>query len=171
MQLLGSILMIGGTTFLGMCFYMKDLYRKQDFVRLERMLLLIQNQIVYFAFPIEDIFAEVGEKTEGVLGEIIKHASESIQHRKGISLGQIWENSWLTFLKDTYFNTQDIKEIIAFGNTLHFLEKQQQEASFDLLLTYIRQEQAIIQKRLEKNGKLYYSLGILSGLLIVVTLL
>lgn len=40
-----------------------------------------------------------------------------------------------------------------------------------LLLRYLEQALSQGRKRLEKNGRLYYGIGGLSGLLIIVTLL
>ena len=45
------------------------------------------------------------------------------------------------------------------------------EAKFCLLLRYLEEALAQGRKRLEKNGRLYYGIGGLSGLLIIVTLL
>lgn len=49
--------------------------------------------------------------------------------------------------------------------------KAQQEGSICLLLRYLEEALAQGRKRLEKNGRLYYGIGGLSGLLIIVTLL
>ena len=54
---------------------------------------------------------------------------------------------------------------------LGYLDKAQQEGSICLLLRYLEEALAQGRKRLEKNGRLYYGIGGLSGLLIIVTLL
>ena len=61
--------------------------------------------------------------------------------------------------------------ILLFGRSLGYLDKVQQENSIQLLLRYIEDALETGKKRLEKNGRLYYGMGGLSGLLIVVTLL
>ena len=61
--------------------------------------------------------------------------------------------------------------VLSFGKTLGYLDKAQQEGSICLLLRYLEEALAQGRKRLEKNGRLYYGIGGLSGLLIIVTLL
>ena len=61
--------------------------------------------------------------------------------------------------------------VLSFGKTLGYLDKAQQEGSICLLLRYLEEALAQGRKRSEKNGRLYYGIGGLSGLLIIVTLL
>ena len=170
-QVIGSVLIIVATTMVGISFQIKENYRKQELERLERALLLMKNQITYFASPMAEIFQQIGWKTEGVIGFAFHNIGKDMETRQGCSAEDIWKKGWDSIIKESYFTAHDFEEILSFGKTLDFLDRQQQEGSVDMLLGYIRKRQEEIEKRLHKNGKLYYSMGVLSGLLLVVTLL
>ena len=61
--------------------------------------------------------------------------------------------------------------VLSFGKTLGYLDKAQQEGSIRLFLRYLAEALEQGKKRMEKNGRLYYGVGALSGLLLIVTLL
>jgi len=57
-----------------------------------------------------------------------------------------------------------------FGKTLGFLDKSMQLNSIDLTVSYIDSKSEMLTSQDEKNRKMYGSLGILGGMLIVVVL-
>ena len=73
--------------------------------------------------------------------------------------------------EQTFLSQEDKAAVLLLGKSLGYLDKTQQESSIRLLLRYIEEARQQGRTRLEKNGKLYYGLGCLSGLLMVVILL
>ena len=87
------------------------------------------------------------------------------------SAEEIWEEAWQRQRAKLFLTAEDLDMVLSFGKTLGYLDKAQQEGSIALLLRYLSEALAQGKKRLEKNGKLYYGIGGLSGLLLIVTLL
>jgi stage III sporulation protein AB len=170
-QGIGAILIVSATTFVGFAFAAKDKYRLKELGEIERGILLMKNQISYLGTPLAQLLDEISWKTEGVAGFSFQEIARRMEERQGNSAEEIWESTWTEFGKKSYLTAVDLEELTAFGRTLGFLEKEQQEGSMDMLLHYLRQMQEKINRRLEKNGRLYYSMGVLSGLLLVITLL
>lgn len=171
LQVIGACLIVVATTLIGFSFGARDKYRLKELEEIERGILLMKNQISYLGTPLGELLEQISWKVVGVIGIIFQKIALRMKQREGNSAEEIWQSEWLEMEKKTYLSTTDLDELIAFGRTLGFLEKEQQEGGMDLLLHYLRGEEERIKKRLEKNGRLYYSMGILSGLLLVITLL
>lgn len=170
-QGIGAFMIISATTLVGFAFAAKEKYRRKELGEIERGILLMKNQISYLGTPLGELLGQISWKTEGVAGLAFQEIANRMEERQGNSAEEIWESTWVEVGKKSYLTAVDLEELTAFGRTLGFLEKEQQEGSMDMLLHYLREMQEKISKRLDKNGRLYYSMGVLSGLLLVITLL
>lgn len=170
-QTIGAILIVSASTLVGFSFAAKEKYRLKELEEIERGILLMKNQISYLGTPLADLLDQISWKTEGVTGLAFQEIAARMEERKGSSAEEIWEGVWLEMGKKSYLTAGDLDELISFGKTLSFLEKEQQKGSMDLLLYNLREKEERIKKRLDKNGRLYYSMGVLGGLLLVITLL
>ena len=166
MRLLGSVLVLGATLWFGAYFAAKEKYRLQELAELERAILLLQSQIA-----LTEGLESVRWKAEGVIGEIFAQAAAVMAERERASAEEIWTEAWSKRRNQIFLTAEDLDMVLSFGKTLGYLDKAQQEGSICLLLRYLEEALAQGRKRLEKNGRLYYGIGGLSGLLIIVTLL
>ncbi len=171
LQLTGVIFIMGAAVWIGAYFMAKEKYRIQELEELERSVLLMQSQIQYLSAPLPEILESISWKTEGSIGEAFQMAAERMEKRDGVSAEKIWKEVWQEKAAYTYLTKADLDAILLFGKTLGYLDKEQQEGSIHLLLRYIHNSLAQGNRCLEKNGRLYFSISSLSGLLIIVTLL
>ena len=170
-RILGIILILGSTIWYGAYFAMKEKYRLQELEELERALVYFQGQITYLSAPLAEAMESISWKTGGQIGNIFRQVSEKLAERQGETAEKIWQEIWQKEVVHTFLAAEDLDAILVFGRSLGYLDKTQQENSIGLLLRYIENVLSQGRKRLEKNGRLYYGMGGLSGLLIVVTLL
>lgn len=159
------------TTLSGAFFVLRERYRLADLKELERALLLLENHMAYLSEPLPEVFFSISCKTGGMVGLIFQETAEEMAQRRQETAEEIWERVWRRHLPKTYFTAVDFDSILHFGQTLGFLDQKQQQGSAELLISYLREEQAALQKKLEKNGRLYYGMGMLGGILLVVVLL
>ena len=169
-RILGSILILGTTLWWGFYFAMKEKYRLRELEELERSMLCLQGQISYLSAPLAEAMESIGWRTEGSLGLIFQKIAEALAERKGESAEEIWKEIWRREVVHTFLTEEDLEEVYLFGRSLGYLDKTQQANSISLFLRYIGGALEQGKKRLEKNGRLYYGMGVLSGLLIVVSL-
>lgn len=171
MRFMGVMLILGATLWFGAYFAMKEKYRLQELEELERAMYLLQSQIKYLSAPLPEVLESISWKTEGAIGAAFQKAAEKMAVRDGATAESIWEEVWRKQAVHTFLNDEDIEAILLFGRSLGYLDKAQQEGSIRLFLRYMEGSLDQGKKRLEKNSRLYYGMGCLSGLLIVVTLL
>ncbi len=170
-QLIGSVMVLGATTLFGVGFHQMEVNRKKELLLLERGILLLKQQLDCFGMPLDEAFAVVGEKISGTAQLIFLELAKRMKERSGGTLAEMFRDVLEMKKEDSALQAKDFEELSNFGATLQSLARKENEGSIDFLLEYIKKEVALLEKRIEKNGKLYYSVGILSGLLLVVMLL
>lgn len=170
-QLLGGGFVILATTVYAHSLIVKEKFRLEDLKEVERGILLLQNQVRYIGSPLGEILYSIGLQMKGAVGRIFSEIGRDMEERNGESGGDIWERIWMENGRYTYLTGIDLEEIISFGKNISFLERNSKESGLDLLLFSIRNIQEEISDKFKKNQKVYYSLGILSGLLLVVILI
>ena len=112
----------------------------------------------------------MGWKTEGMIGEIFQKTAENLAEHQGDSAEEVWRKVWQEEKGHTFLIAEDMDVLLQFGRSLGYLDKAQQENSINLFLRYVELALEQGRKRQEKNGRLYYGMGGLCGLLVVVTL-
>lgn len=170
-KLTGALLIMGATLWCGAYFAMKERFRLRELEELEQAMLYLNGQIQYLSAPLGEAFESIGWKLNSTLGQIFQENAEQLLQSAGETAEMIWEEIWKKEASHTFLTDEDLEAVLSFGRSLGYLDKVRQEESIRLLLRYI--EGALLQgrKRLEKNGRLYYGMGCLSGLLIIVSLL
>ena len=170
-RILGIVFVLSATLWCGAYFAMKETYRLQELEELERALIYLQGEIGYLSAPLAEAMEGISWKLEGQIGGIFHQVAEKLAERKEETAEKVWKEIWQKEGIHSFLTLEDLDAILAFGCSLGYLDKTQQEKSIGLLLRYIENALSRGRKRLEKNGRLYYGMGCLSGLLIVVTLL
>lgn len=171
MRLIGVGLILGAALWFGAYFAAQEKYRLQELETLRRCIHLLQSQIAYLAAPLPEALESVGQKTDGTIALIFSEAAARMAARTGETAEELWAAVWQAHLAQTYLTAADHNAVLQFGKTLGYLDRAQQEGSIRLFAAYLTEEWTQGKKRLEKNGRLYYGVSGLCGLLLVVTLL
>lgn len=170
-QSIGICMILAVTTLIGAYFCLREKYRLQDLRELERAMVMLESQIRFLSVPLSEVLENISYQTGGQIGALMQEAAKAMAERTGETADQIWEAVWMRHIPHTYFSGEDYESILRFGKTLGYLDQEQQKNSTDLFLTELRQRCGQIEGRLEKNGRLYYSMGFCGGLLLILVLL
>lgn len=158
------------STVTGAFLCLREKYRLQDIQMLQRAILLLQGEIGYLSAPLAEALENVSYKISGEIGNVLEKVSRQLAQREEQTAEEIWNTVWQREAKSMYLTAEDVQMVLEFGKTLGYLDKQQQENSMQRLLFDLGQMEKRITQRLQKNGKLYYRMGILCGLLLIVVL-
>ena len=132
---------------------------------------MLQNQINFLATPLPEALQEIGQKYNNIIGNLFLKTAREMEKREGEKGEEIWKKAVLNWKEKTYLEKQDIDAILCFGCSMGYLDITQQKASISLLLQYIEMTLAQLQEKKKQQQKLYPSMGILGGMLIVIVLL
>lgn len=171
LQLIGALIVMLSCTITGICFGKKICYRIEELQKMQSAMTMLQNQINFLATPLPEALEEIGLKHNNVIGDLFLKTAKEMEKREGEKGEEIWKKTVLNWKEKTYLEKQDIDAILCFGCSMGYLDIAQQKASICLLLQYIEMTLAQLQEKKKQQQKLYPSIGILGGMLIVVVLL
>ena len=169
MMIVKGILLL---SLLGVCSYMGiamagkfrlRLNQLQDF---KKALTLLQTKMKYTYQPIPEIFAQIGQTMPEPVGNIFLVSSQQMEN---LTAQQAWEQTVQN--ARTNLKKEDKQVLLEFGKQLGKTDIEGQESQIALTLTFLENRIEEAKKELEKNAKLYQTLGVVSGLALVIILL
>ncbi|NLK97526.1 stage III sporulation protein AB [Defluviitalea saccharophila] len=169
-KLIGAICTVIGTTFIGLLLDKLDVYRMNDLKTLQKAFVFLKGEIDYMITPLPLAMEQVGSRIGSNIGNIFTYAGELMGKKTGYNASELWENAVERYIDDTYLSKVDKSILLSFGNALGYLDKEMQKNNINLCILYLEDEMKKLDLHHQKNGRLYRSLGILSGLLIVILL-
>ena len=168
-KLIGSLLVIGSSSLLGLYFAGRDDFRISDLTEWKKALLILRSEIAYSSKPLAEAAEHIG-KSRGPAGESFAAFADHLARRQAGEVSAIWQSSIEQTEKKSYLSREDNEFIKNFGGTLGSVDKAMQLNAIDLTIEYINNSIDNLRVSSSKNKKMYASLGILSGLLIVAVL-
>ncbi len=171
LKMLGAFIVMLSCSIAGICFGKKIVYRIEELEQIQRAMTTLKNQIDFLATPLPEALQKIGSKQKNILSSLFLETAQEMEKREGEKGEEIWRKSVLTWEQKTYLERQDIDALLSFGTSIGYLDRAQQKASIELLLQYIETTLSELQQKKKQQQKLYPSMGILGGMLIVVMLL
>ncbi|MGL5434079.1 MAG: stage III sporulation protein AB [Lachnospiraceae bacterium] len=170
MKIAGCLLIVSGSTGLGV--WISQWYQKrlENLEHLRQMIILLKGQILYANAPLEEAFDTIGRRTEGFLADLFLDVSKRIQTQEGESFCSLWQEEVGQLSAEAAFSKKDRQALSDMGEHLGFMDRDMQERN---LLLYLEQLDLDIQKLREQKqerGRLYISLGVMGGLFLSIIL-
>jgi stage III sporulation protein AB len=169
-KIIGAICTVIGTAFIGFLLDRLDVYRMNDLKTLQKAFIFLKGEIDYMITPLPVAMEQVGNRIDSNIGKIFTTAGESMSKKTGYNASDLWDEAVELYIYDTYLSKSDKNILLSFGSALGYLDKEMQKNNIELGLLYLEEEMKRLNLHHQKNGRLYRSLGILSGLLIVILL-
>ena len=135
-----------------------------------QMTLLLKGEIQYGNASLYDAFTAVAARMTGKYREFLLHICREIEHRKGEPFGVIFRMCAQESFGKSALHEEEKEKLYSLGEHLGYLGvdmQMKQLALFEKELEYSIQN---LQKELPARKKIYRSLGILSGIFLVVML-
>ncbi len=170
MKIAGCLLIISGSTGLGV--WMSQWYQKrlENLEQLRQMIILLKGQILYANAPLEEAFDTIGRRTDGFLSELFLKVSERIQMQEGESFNSLWKEEVGQSAPEAAFSRKDRQFLSAMGEHLGFLDRDMQERNLKLYLEQLDLDIDKLREQKQERGRLYISLGVMGGLFLSIIL-
>lgn len=167
-KLVGILFVISSTVIAGFYYGNIETYRIYDLIEIKRALSILKSEVEFAMTPLPEAFINIARRVKNPIDKIFDRLSELSSLDECESIASIWEDTINEFSKDTYLTNEDLEQIIAFGQTLGYLDKNMQLNSIDNITEYIDDSIKLLNKTRFNNMKMYRSLGVLGGILVVV---
>ncbi len=170
-DLLGGILLIGGSFGLGCLYLEKEKRRMEELKRMAYLFRLMKSEITFKRQPLPYACKASGEKLSGEVGRILEEISEEMEAGKGESFAGLWREKWRSYIKESTLSKEEQSRVLEFASFVGYEEIQMQEnmmegqiEEFILLAGKVREE-------LEKKKRVVLTLSTCLGIIFVLILL
>ncbi len=170
-KLAGMILLMMGCTGMGINRVQEEKRRIFELYQIKRMILRIQNEMVYGKRTVAEICLLLSEHSEAPFRGIFSEIYKKQQENKGCPLEKIWMEQMRIGMKDSPLK-QEEKEILQnLMGTLGIQDGTMQAADVGQSLDYITDKIKQAEKEFENRTKIILSISVSMGLFLSILLL
>jgi len=169
-SLAGALIIVAGCAAIGFYFAAYEGFRVADLQEFKKALLILSSEIEHLRSPLPQACENIARRTKAPISDLFHDFSESLTSNQGETAYQLWTQALSDNKKATHLAAEDIDVIEGFGKTLGYLDKQMQQSAITQTIEYINDKTVSLQSQSDKNKRMYRSLGIIGGLLLVVVL-
>lgn len=163
---ISAIVVVASSSFLGVSFSNKLKNTVKDLKEIIRFLNLFQNEIMYTFDSIPNIFTKLARNNNSIFYKCLNKLGESLKDYKYRSL----KEGFLHEFSDLDGFTLSKEDLEYIGNLLSSIEEMDADGIkriFELTLDYFEKRLKDEEEKYKKNSKVYISLGVSLGLIIV----
>lgn len=170
MKWLGAIILVIATTCIGLYFSIRFEKRPKHIRQLESALQLLEAEITYSQTPLQLAFQTISRQLPYPISHFFQSLSEAMLKQE-IDFNVIWNEKSEELRKMTSLKKNEIEVLKQFGNSLGQHDFIQQQKQIRLALTHLDRELEEARDESYKYSNLARSLGVLTGIFIVLLLL
>ena len=142
--------------------------RVKELVSIKSALNILENKIKFTQSPLEEIFKQISEtSSEKNIKSIFKLLN--IEIKQNVNIHKTWEK--VIRKVESNLDIEDEKILIDMGKMLGITDVEGQISNIKITNTFIDKQIEKAEREKEKNVKLFRTLGIVSGLSIVIILI
>lgn len=139
--------------------------------KLKQLIILIMGEIKYNNSYLGQAFKNVSKRISYPYSEFLLSVSEKLEERTGEKFSKIWNEEIKKQLSKSGLSKKHLEKLSELGEILGYLDKEMQISN---LLLFNERIDCEINECIDKNKsncRMYKSLGVLSGVLIVILIL
>ncbi|MBO8163145.1 MAG: stage III sporulation protein AB [Brevibacillus sp.] len=167
-KLIGAALVLFSATMTGWHIGKSYANRSAQLRALLLALQMLETEIVYGSTPLHRAFVKIGHRVAPEVGRIFLAASEQLVRHEGQTTQVCWQTAIEQHWADTALCKQEQDVLLHLGYVLGSSDREDQQKHLKLAVTHLRtlEEEARLEQY--KYEKMYRTLGVLGGLLLVI---
>ncbi|GAB3052150.1 stage III sporulation protein SpoIIIAB [Virgibacillus ainsalahensis] len=167
MKWIGALLFIGTTTWAGFDWSQRLSKRPKHIRQLKNALQILEAEMVYSQLPLQDAFTVIAKQIPQPMKSFFRKLSTSMREEDD-QLANLWNKNVDELLKESCLELNEGEILKQFGQTLGQHDFSQQQKHIQLTVTHLERELEEARDNQYKYSKMAKSLGLLSGLFIVL---
>ncbi len=170
-RLMGMILVLCGSTALGLYYSNRVSERFHNSERIRKALICLRGEIQFGRTPMPEALSSAARHTVGNISTFFYEVSEELRSGRGSTFAVIWVEKLQRHLSGKNIQEEDIAELKELGQTLGYLDGEMQVNTLNLYLE--RMQETLVRQNKEKQNKirLYNLLGIVGGIMITIVVM
>lgn len=165
LKIVGSIMVIAMCTTLGFEKSMELQKHLKELEELKRIFVILRSELVYSKVMFSEVFFKISKKTEGLYKEWLIDLAKKLELCGTGTFADIWKNSIRTYFDSTALIQSEKDELEQIGVSLQYVD------AIDLYLAQLNFSIESTREELKRKKKLYQTIGVMSGIFLVIVLL
>ena len=170
-KMLGAFLIISSTSIIGYCYGRRFSNRLNNLIYMEQCIKILETEIVYGAILLPEALNNVYNKGNKKVSFIFNDIKNCLIEDKKGDIYNSFSKVSSSLKNNLHFKDEDVEIFLSLGRVLGSSDRKDQEKNFGLILKQISFLEKEARLERDKNEKMFKSLGILTGLVIVIILL
>lgn len=167
-KLLGALLVIGASGFIGQVVSQNYLARAGQLRELGSLLGVLETEISYLKTPLPEIFDRLAATNRGACASLFRETRNLLLSGEGYTAREAWEIALERSYPFTALSTEDRAILLAFGRSLGNSGSEEQVKHIRELREYLKLQEARAREEGERNARVWGYLGVGTGLLLVL---
>lgn len=168
-KLIGSAMVITATTVLGIMLAKFKTDRVRQLRCLISALNIFETEIKFSLSLLPDAFIKISRSIDEKAGEIFSYTAQQISHYR-ISACDAWDDAINRVKPNLCIVKEDTEILLSLGSSLGEMDTENQIKSVRLVIEQLKHQEFKAEEDRAKGERLFRSLGVLSGLAIVIIL-
>lgn len=169
-KILGGGIIISVFAIVGFYLSYKIIYRQNDLLEMKRAILILSSEIKFLSTSIIDAIQHIEKTANEPVRNVFSYFRLLLEQNSGENIEELWEKALETELKTSYFTKNDLDKFKIIGSSICNYDKEFNLSSFSLVTDYIDQSIDEINSEKNQNLKMYQSLSVLLGVMVVILL-
>ncbi|MRG86557.1 stage III sporulation protein SpoIIIAB [Salinibacillus xinjiangensis] len=170
MKWIGAILLLLATTQIGFDIAKRLNDRPKQIRQLKNALQVLEAEIVYGQSPIHDVFYRLSKQIPEPLSSFFRTLNEKLLSSQS-TLYDVWNPALDHFWKKSAMKKTEKEIMDQFGKTLGQHDFHQQQKHIQLALSHLDRVLEQAEEEKYKYGRMAKSLGVLTGLFLILLLI
>ncbi|MCX7747493.1 MAG: stage III sporulation protein SpoIIIAB [Clostridia bacterium] len=171
LKIVGSILVICASSFLGFIVSKDYKDRPGDLRCLQGLLQIFENEISFLSSLLVEAFEKVSLSSGHRTGIFFHSTAVLLKSENQYTAGEAWEMAVRENVKKTSLNKEDEEILVSFGKLLGNSDIEGQLKNIKLTVSQLKMQEQKAEELRKKNQSMYEKLGILLGIAIVIVLI
>lgn len=171
MKVAGLILVITSCTGIGAEAVRRLRERLKLLETLRRMASHMKGEILYANVPLAEALHRTGKRYKGTVGNLFIDLAKELEKETGDSFEKVWRERAGKFAIESALNKKEQEQLLRFGESLGYLDRDMQEKAILFYLEDLEQSIETLRKEEPEKSRLFFGMGILSGLFLAVILI
>lgn len=170
-KLIGGIIVISASSFLGFIFSRDCSKRPQELRALQALLQMLENEISFLSNVLTESFERIYKNSKSEISCFFNSTVTYLHQDDSLSASQAWEMAVRDNMGKTALNKEDENVLISFGRLLGSSDLDGQVKNIRLTINQLKLQEQKAEEARRKSESMYKSLGILGGLAVVIILI
>lgn len=157
-------------TALGLLYAARLQSRIRELKGLERMAMLIRQEIAFGRMPLPDIFDKLGRRMDGAPAVFLRSLGGTLREHGTIHFSEIFSRQVDVCLGAGSLQREDLDSLKGMGAYLGYLDRDTQLHTLDMYLRDTEKEIRELSEQYPEKSRVCRTLGVMGGILLAVLL-